>query len=386
VTLRILAVGLRGLPDVEGGIERHAEHLYPLLVELGYSVDVLVRSPYHPKSKPPSYRGVRLKRLWSPRGGSLETMVHTLLGVLYAGLMRPDVLHIHAVGPALFTPLARLLGLRVVVTHHGPDYDREKWGDFAKSVLRVGERFGMCFSNERIAISKTIRQLIASKHHRESDFIPNGVELPELPNTCTKPRELGLVPGRYVLQVSRFVPEKRQLDLIRAFTQASLPGWKLALVGGIDGGGDYVREVIRMSAANPNVMLTRFQQGIALQELFFHAGIFVLPSSHEGLPIALLEAVSFGLPVIASNIPANMELGMPPESYFPLGNVTELAGRLRQFVAVLPNLPRPQRAQQQRAWVAERYNWPTIARQTVEVFRRATLPTNSKGGRWRPVK
>src|SRR6185436_1261331 len=139
------------------------------------SVDVLVRSPYHPKSKPPSYRGVRLKRLWSPRGGSLETLVHTLLGVLYAGLMRPDVLHIHAVGPALFTPLARLLGLRVVVTHHGPDYDREKWGVFAPWILRTGERFGMRYANARIVISKVIADLVRDKYAADSYLIPNGV-------------------------------------------------------------------------------------------------------------------------------------------------------------------------------------------------------------------
>src|SRR4051812_30862708 len=125
--LRVLVLGLRGLPDVEGGIERHAQHLYPYLAQMGCSVEVVVRSPYHPKCKPLDYRGVRLKSLWSPKGGSLETLLHSLLATLYAGAVRPDVVHIHAVGPSLLTPLARLLGLRVVVTHHGPDYDREKW-------------------------------------------------------------------------------------------------------------------------------------------------------------------------------------------------------------------------------------------------------------------
>ena len=370
-SLRVLALGLRGLPDVEGGIERHAQHLYPLLVELGCSVEVVVRSPYHPLNKPLEYRGVRLKRIWSPKGGSLETILHSLLGTLYAGIVRPDVLHIHAVGPALLTPLARLLGLRVIVTHHGPDYDREKWSGFARWVLRLGERCGMRYSNERIAISNTIQTIIAARHDRGAALIPNGVELPELPNTCAKPRELGLVPGRYVLQVSRFVPEKRQLDLIRAFNDAAVPGWRLALVGGIDGGDDYVSEVIRAAAENPNVVLTGFQQSLALRELFGHAGLFVLPSSHEGLPIALLEALSFGLPLIASDIPANVEIGLSPESYFPLGNVTELGTRLRQFAVDVPTSTRAKRVQCLRAWVATRYNWQTIAHQTLAVYRRA---------------
>jgi glycosyltransferase involved in cell wall biosynthesis len=374
MTIRVLALGLRGIPDVEGGIERHAEQLYPLLADQGCSVEVLVRSPYHPTSKPLEFRGVRLRRLWSPRGGSLETVVHTLLGTLYACIVRPDVLHIHAVGPALFTPLARLLGLRVVVTHHGPDYDREKWNGFARWILRIGEWLGMRYSNERIAISKTIQSIVADRYGRSAVLIPNGVALPELPNSCTKVLEFGLVPGRYVLQVSRLVPEKRQLDLIRAFSKATIPEWKLALVGGIDRADVYVREVIRVSDQSRSVVLTGFQQGSPLQELYCHAGLFVLPSSHEGLPIALLEALSFGLPVIASDIPANVELGLPPESYFPLGNVEDLARRIEHFAAKLSESEQSKRVQHRRDWVAQRYNWPRIARQTHEVYRKAISP------------
>jgi glycosyltransferase involved in cell wall biosynthesis len=369
--LRVLVLGLRGLPDVEGGIERHAEQLYPLLAKLGCSIEVVVRSPYHPPTKPLEYRGLRLKRLWSPKGGSLETIVHTILGTLYAGMVRPDLLHIHAVGPGLLTPLARLLGLRVVVTHHGPDYDREKWSGFARWVLRMGERMGMRFSNERIAISKTIQDLILERNNRESTLIPNGVNIPEIPNSCARVRSLGLVPERYVLQVSRFVPEKRQLDLIRAFAASAVDGWKLALVGGIDQNDAYTREVIRIAQQNPNIVLTGFQQGLALHELFSHAGLFVLPSSHEGLPIALLEALSFGLPVVASDIAANKELGLATENYFLLGDVNALTERISRFAKDVPRAERAARAQTLRTWVAERYNWPTIAGETLAVYQSA---------------
>src|SRR6056297_190878 len=133
--MRILVVGLRSLPNAEGGVERHAEELYPRLVQLGCDVEVAVRSPFHDRNELDHWHGVRLRRLWSPRLGGLEAFVHTLIAVGYAAIRRPDILHIHAVGPALMTPLARLLGLRVIVTHHGPDYDREKWGAFARSVL-----------------------------------------------------------------------------------------------------------------------------------------------------------------------------------------------------------------------------------------------------------
>lgn len=368
--LRVLVVGLRGLPDVEGGIERHAEHLYPLIAELGCSVEVLVRAPYHSRGKPLNHRGVALKRLWSPKGGSLETLVHTLLGTLYAGIVRPDVLHIHAVGPSLMTPLARLLGLRVVVTHHGADYEREKWGRFARWILRLGERLGMRISNERIAISRTIQTSVQVRHGRDSTLIPNGVDIPDLPTTSIRPREVGLVPQRYAIQVSRLVPEKRQLDLIDAFANAAT-GWKLALVGSIDSTDAYTQEVIRAAERNPNVVLTGFMKGLDLSELFAHAGVFVLPSSHEGLPIALLEALSFGVPVIASDIPANLELGLPSESYYRLGDIEQLTQRIQQFAKDIPESERTTRRMRLRTWVAERYDWRKIAHATLAVYNRA---------------
>jgi glycosyltransferase involved in cell wall biosynthesis len=368
--MKLLVLGLRGLPNVEGGIERHAEHLYPRLVELGCTVEVIVRSRYHPPGKPLCYRGVHMTRIWSPKSGSLETIVHTLLGTLYAGLKRPDVLHIHAVGPALYVPLARLFGLRVVVTHHGADYEREKWGGFARWILRTGERLGMRFANGRIAISKTIRALIAERHHVDAELIPNGVLIPALPHTYDTPRALGLEPRRYVLQVSRFVPEKRQLDLITAFNKAALPGWRLALVGRLDPSNDYAQTVISAAAEHPNVVLAGYQEGQALNELLAHAGVFVLPSSHEGLPIALLEALSFGLPVIASDIPANLELELEPSRYFALGDTDALATRLRQLAAA-NEAGDEHRSEALRAWVAARYDWDVIARQTLTVYEHA---------------
>jgi glycosyltransferase involved in cell wall biosynthesis len=305
-------------------------------------------------------------RVWAPQSKGLEAIVHTFLGVLYAGLVRrPDILHIQAIGPALMTPLARLLGLRVVVTHHGPDYDRQKWGGFAKWALRMGERWGMRWSNARIVISQVIRALVRDKHGVESTLIPNGVVLPDLQAGRVVLGEFGLEPGRYVVLVSRLVPEKRHLDLIEAFRRAAQPGWKLAIIGASDHPDAYVQSVLDGAKQTPGVVCTGFQSGARLAELFGQAGLFVLPSSHEGLPIALLEALSYGLPVIASDIPANREVGLPDEHYFPLGDVAALATRLREFAA------RPLTAEDREArrqWVGERYDWRMIARQTLGVY------------------
>ncbi|MFU8815353.1 MAG: glycosyltransferase family 4 protein [Pseudomonadales bacterium] len=366
--MRILVVGLRGLPGVEGGVERHAEELYPRLVRLGCRVDVAVRAPFHPAGKPSHWNGLLLRRFWSPTTGGLEALVHTLIVIVYAAFSRPDIVHIHAVGPAVATPLARLAGLRVVVTHHGPDYEREKWGWFAKRVLRLGEAVGMRYANGRIAISRTIGRLIESKYRKPADLIPNGVR-PQVPRCSTRVLgELGIKPRRYVLQVSRFVPEKRQLDLIAAFASAALPGWHLVLVGSFDPGTDYGKRVLRSAGEADNVILTGFRTGLDLEELYSHAGMFVLPSSHEGLPIAILEALSYGLLTIASDIDANAEVALPSSQYFPLGDIEKLAERLRHG-ACSPMSDRDSR--EIRRVIGARYDWDRIAEQTLSVYQSA---------------
>lgn len=366
--MRIIVVGLRGIPDIAGGVETHVEHLCPRLAELGCTIEVLARSTAMRVGAPTSWRGVQITSLWSPRQAGLEAFVHTFIGVLYATVKRPDLLHIHAVGPMFMTPLARMLGLRVVVTHHGPDYEREKWGKFARATLRTGEYFGMRFAHECIVISQVIRSMISRKYHRETQLIHNGVEAPTLHGSQEILAELSLAPQRYVLHVSRLVPEKRQIDLIGAFEQAELRGWKLVLVGQVRDDERYSQQVVARAQQSSCVVLAGFRSGTALQELYTHAGLFVLPSSYEGLPIALLEALSYGLKVIASDIPANLEVGLATDQYFPLGDVRALGSALRRAAA------KPwgeAERDQERARMSENYNWRDIARATHEVFVKA---------------
>lgn len=368
-SFKVMVLGLRGFPGVQGGVETHAEQLYPLLVQLGCRVEVIARSPYVPRDQR-SWQGIVFHRLWAPRLTGVEAFVHSLLGVLYAAVRRPDILHIHAIGPAIMTPLARLLGLRVVVTHHGPDYDREKWGRFARGLLRLGEKWGMRYAHQRIVISDVIRRLVQEKCGLDSVVIPNGVSLPEIPTTVDFLERFSLTPRRYVLLVGRFVPEKRHLNLIEAFRHAGLPDWKLALVGGVDRRDRYCREVLSRAAKTPGVVITDFQSGRALQELYAHAGIFVLPSSHEGLPIALLEALSYGLPVLASDIPANKEIGLSAKSYFPLDDIPALTTALYRLAAFQDC---QEKRLERQLWVKNRYNWPQVATDTLEVYKKQLL-------------
>jgi glycosyltransferase involved in cell wall biosynthesis len=382
-TVDVMVLGLRGFPDVQGGIERHAENLFPTIAR-DHSVMVVVRSTYLPPNYPSEWRQVRFKRLWAPRSKAFEAIAHTLLGVTYASVRRPRILHIHGIGPALLTPLARLLGLRVVVTHHGPDYDREKWGSLGRLILRAGEAAGMNFAHRRIVISQTIKELVHTKYGLDSIAIPNGVNLPSIVSTTGALEEFRLTPRRYVLLVSRLVPEKRHLDLLHAFTRAAMPDWKLVFVGGVDHPDAYSHLVERTAADTPGVVTTGFQSGLALRELYSHAGLFVLPSSHEGLPIALLEALSYGLPVLASDIPANCEVGLPLENYFHLGDIEGLAAGIKRFSA--KEVTESWR-QETRLWVSRRYNWEEIAQSTLAVYASLIGPVGrpTTGGREHPI-
>lgn len=361
-----MVLGLRGFPNVQGGVEQHAEQLYPLLAKLGCHIDVIARSPYVPRELR-MWNGITFHRLWAPRIRGLEALIHSLIGVFYAGIKRPDILHIHAVGPAIIAPLGRALGLRVVVTHHGPDYDREKWGRSARWLLRLGEKWGMLCANQRIVISKVIRKLVFDKYRLDSVVIPNGVTLPKIPETKETLGRFSLVAKRYILLVSRFVPEKRHLDLIEAFAMSRLLDWKLVLVGEVDRRDRYCMKVLSSAEQIPGVVITDFQFGQALQELYSYAGLFVLPSSHEGLPIALLEALSYGLPVLASDIPANLEVGLPETNYFPLGNVAILAGVLCERAVEQSDGAQRERL---RAWVSERYCWTEVAQRTLDTYKK----------------
>jgi glycosyltransferase involved in cell wall biosynthesis len=363
-----MVLGLRGIVGVQGGIEMHARRLYPLLARLGCDVEIVQRSPYYPRNcRRREWRGLALTHLWSPRTRIVETAVHTLLGVLYAAVKRPDVLHLHAVGPALLAPLARLFGLRVVVTHHGADYEREKWGPLAKAVLRTGEWLGVGFANRPIVVSPILKEAVEARYGIGATLIQNGAPLVTPRRTRHTLRRFDLRPGRYVLCVARLDPGKRQHDLIAAFKAARLPGWKLVIVGQIEEGDHYCQELVAQAADDAAIVLTGYQSGPPLHELYSHAGLFVLPSAGEGHPIALLEAAVYEVPILASAIPANLALPLPRDRYFPVGDTQALTHKLRAMTQGKPAAPAESRAVH--AAIRATYSWREAAEATRSVYR-----------------
>lgn len=364
--LRIMALGMRGVVDVQGGIETHARRLYPLLARLGLDIEVIQRSAYFPRERRrPAWRGIKLTYLWSPRTRIVETAVHTLLGILYAAIKRPDVLHLHAIGPGLLAPLARLFGLRVVITHHAADYDREKWAPAAKALLRAGERLGIRFAHHPIVVSPVLEQAMQTRYGIGATLIPNGAPIVTPALTQRTLERFDLKPRRYVLCVARLDRGKRQHDLIEAFRSAAVPGWKLAIVGEIERGDRYCDEIVALAAHDPAIVLTGYQSGTALHELYSHAGLFVLPSASEGHPIALLEAAVYDVPLLASAIPANLALPLPRNRYFPVGDTQALA---RQLVAMTAGAVPAAETRAVHAAIRANYSWRKAAELTSSVY------------------
>jgi len=339
--MKVCVTGLRGIPGVMGGVETHCEELLPRIaaMEPEIEIEVCCRAPYVDPAIT-SFRHVALKPLYSPTGRISEALVSTFVGIVHARLHGADAVHIHAVGPALLAPFARLLGLRVLLTHHGADYDREKWGRGAKLMLKLGEWLGVQSADRVVCVSPSLAARMRERYPARAErveFIPNGVStMPPSPQSDEDVlAELDLRAQDYVLCVARLVPEKGIHYLVEAFRRSGdglgrdgsgRDGRILVIAGAGRKDDRYAQDLLAM--AEPRIrflgMVPRPRLGVLLR----NTALFVLPSFHEGLPIAALEALACGCPVLLSDIQPNLDLGLPADRYFPVGDVNALAARL----------------------------------------------------------
>ncbi|WP_260863575.1 glycosyltransferase family 4 protein [Citrobacter sp. Marseille-Q6884] len=359
---KITVFGTRGIPDVLGGVETHCQNLYPAIKQLcDVDICVIARSPYVNYTRS-SYKKVETYALWAPKKRSLEAIVHSVLAAFRTCIDGSDIVHVHAIGPGLVIPLLRVLGKKVVFTHHGPDYDRQKWGYVAKKILLLGERWAVKYASEVIVISDVINQLIQNKYGRhDAHLIHNGVNEPRTLSAHTLHTTLsrfGLQTDNYLVVVGRFVEEKGMHDAISAYQQSGL-SMPLVLIGDADHPTEYSIRLKQLAADTPGVVMTGFLRGDELQAVFSQAKLFVMPSYHEGLPIALLEAMSFSLPAVVSDIPANLEVQLPAEAYFNVGNLASLAEKMTVWSTA---------NSVDYSVYLQNYNWHEIARKTVNVY------------------
>ncbi|GAA4445986.1 glycosyltransferase family 4 protein [Phytohabitans houttuyneae] len=366
--LSVAMIGQKGMPATYGGVERHVEELGSRLASFGHTVTVFCRDSYGDLTTE-THRGVRLHRVRTVASKHLDAIVHSAASTMAAMRQKPDVVHYHGLGPGLVAPLPRYLsGAKVVLTVHGLDHTRAKWGRAARSVLNTAYWFSGHVPDARIAVSRGLAAHYDARFGRLTRYQPNGVN----PARRVAPDQITgrfrLTPGRYVLLVGRLVPEKRADLLVRAFRK--VPGdVKLAVVGGSSFTDDFVAHLKATAEDDPRVVFTGFAYGDLLAELYSHAAVFVQPSHVEGLPLTLLEAASYGLPVVASDISPHVEVlerDGPGHRLFRDGDEDDL---VRALTAALAG-PRAERAGA--AGLHERvvahYSWDAAARQLERLY------------------
>jgi glycosyltransferase involved in cell wall biosynthesis len=352
-----------------GGVEMHCEQLFPLLKKRrpDDSFTIIARTRY--VSRPASeYQGLQIVSLPHVDSKHFEAITNTICGVLYARfLLHAELLHLHNIGPALMAPLAKALGMKVVVTYHSKNYEHRKWSRLARFILRVGELCAITFGDRVIAVSPRLAADLKQRFPRDATkicFIPNGANhidevRSESPVGGAVLAKYGLQKNRYIVAVGRLVPEKGLHDLIAAFEGADLD-CKLAIVGGADHRDEY-SERLRQHAGK-RIVFTGFVIHAVLRSLLQNASLFVLPSYNEGLPIAALEAVVAGVPLLLSDIEANRDLGLHPENYFRAGDFDELRRKIAQDHDLYRASP------EHRETIIRQYNWDVVAAETARVY------------------
>jgi glycosyltransferase involved in cell wall biosynthesis len=371
--MRIAMIGSRGVPAHYGGVETVVQELSTRLVARGHDVTVYCRAEDYDEH-PPTWHGVRCVYLRTPGGRISGASVHALRASIDALRGHYDVVHYHAMGPSLFAPLTRLSASKVVATVAGRDDLRAKWGPVARRFMRVAAWSTAKVPDATIVVSQELQQEFREVFRCEAEYVPNGISpLPpaawSAEEQVSAVRRRGLEPGRYLLNVGRLVPEKRLDLLLRGFARLDDPDLRLAVAGDDCHSAAFDRTVQQLAAQDPRVRLLGPVYGNELDALFRHALGFVTASGLEGMPMTLLEACAYGLPVVVSDIRPHLEIVDHEEAVwtFPSGDEAALAAALRDLLAT-PAAVRDKTADILRAEVLQRYDWEAIVDRTAEIY------------------
>jgi glycosyltransferase involved in cell wall biosynthesis len=372
--MRIVMIGLRGVPACHGGVERAVEELGADLAARGHEVIVFCRSPYY-RQRPKHYRGMRLVYLPTTKRRGLESFVHSALASVAALRFRADVVHYHALGPGLFSPITRLFSRATVVqTIHGLDDERGKWGSGARRVLRCGRWMSERVPHLVLAVSADLTKVYKKRRRGPTEYISNGVRpVPDRPEAdVTGGLPYGLTPRGYFLHVGRLVPEKGADVLLDAYRKlkTDLP---LLIVGASSHTDEYSAALRKLAALDERVIMAGWMDGPELSPLYAAARAFIIPSKLEGMPLVLLEACAHGSPIIASDIPPHVEVlrhAAPGHRLFQDGDVLDLLEAMRDCLET-PLAVERRNATALRDEVLADYSWPAIAEQVEEAYERA---------------
>ncbi len=368
--LNIAMFGHKRIPSREGGIEVVVAELSARMAALGHRVTCFNRGGHHVSgsefdaSTADMYRDVKLKTVWTVDRRGLAAMTASFSAAFHAAFGKYDVVHIHAEGPAFMCWLPRLMGKRVIVTIHGLDWARAKWGKFASWYIRSGEKNAARFADEIIVLSPGVQEYFQKTYGRATVFIPNGVVKAQRREAREIRKRWGLEADSYVLFLGRIVPEKGIHYLIEAWKHIKTDK-KLVIAGGSSDTQEYMNRL--KALAGDGVIFTGFQQGQILEELYSNAYIYVLPSDLEGMPLSLLEAMSFGNCCLVSSIPECTQVVENHAAIFEKGNVEDLQKVLQNLI------DRPEAVSRYKAgaadYICRKYNWEDVVSRTIGLYR-----------------
>ncbi|MGF2035169.1 MAG: glycosyltransferase family 4 protein [Nostoc sp. CmiVER01] len=369
--MKIAVIGAKGLPPKQGGIEHYCAELYPRIVAQGHSVDLFARSSYTQGSwlENYNYEGVRVISLPSVDFRGVDAFATSALGAIASIAKDYNIVHFHALGPSLFTFLPRIINsAKIIVTCHGLDWQRAKWGNFSTRLIQMGEKSAVRDADRIIAVSEALQTYFWKTYDRETVYIPNApASYGESDPHFSYGKQLGLQQGRYILFLGRLVPEKRPDLLIDAFSSLKSSGWKLVLVGGVSDTKSFTSNLLGKVANNRDIIFANELRGSRLWEIVRGAGLFVLPSDLEGLPLSMLEAMQEGIPILASDIPPHQQLiNRERGVLFEAGNLASCINSLDwaihhpQQLAVM--------ARNSQMYVQMNYNWGYITTEHLKLY------------------
>ena len=372
--MKITMFGHKRIPSREGGVEIVVEELSTRMVQLGHPVICYNRGGHHvsgarfddtPKKV---LGGVKLKTVPTLDKKGLAAVTSSFFAAICTAFSRAEVVHIHAEGPAFMCWLPKLFGKRVVVTVHGLDWQRQKWAKgFGSKYIHLGEKQAVRFADEIIVLSRNVQKYFRDTYGRETRFIPNGVTCPEIRPADQITREFGLEKGDYILFLGRLVPEKGIHYLIEAFRRLDVD-IKLVIAGGASDTDAYARELKELAGEDKRILFTGFVQGQILEELYSNAYVYVLPSDVEGMPLSLLEAMSYGNCCLVSDIPECTEVVGEKAVTFRRGDPDDLEQVLQSLCAD------PVRAADYRRtardYICAAYNWDDVTEKTLALYQK----------------
>lgn len=370
--MKIAMFGHKRIPSREGGVEIVVEELMTRMAKEGHELTCYNRRGHHVSGsefdikEKPQLKGIRLKTVPTIDKKGLAAVSASFFAAICSAFGKYDVVHIHAEGPAAFCWIPRLMGKKVIVTIHGLDWQREKWkGGFASKYIHFGEKMASKWADEIIVLSRGVQKYFKDKYHRSTVFIPNGVIYPEKIKASLISQYFGLQKNSYILYLGRIVPEKGEHYLIQAFKQVKT-NKRLIIAGGASDTDDYLKSLQELASDDERIAFTGFVQGEILQELYSNAYIYVLPSDLEGMPLSLLEAMSFGNCCLTSDIPECTEVIGHHGLSFKKGSIEDLREKLQDLCDHETMVYEYQRKAAD--YICRKYDWNIIVKQTLMLY------------------